>query len=112
MTSQIELPKILTAFVSAQNDFNVNTYTECFADNAIVHDEGKDYNGKSEIKQWNKSTNEKYRTQLEPIGFSKSGEVNILTVIVSGTFDGSPLTLKYHFILKDNKITSLRVTNK
>jgi hypothetical protein len=56
-------------------------------------------------------TNEKYKTKYEPLDVStKNGKI-ILTVKVSGTFDGSPIILKYIFEVKEAKIISLRVIN-
>lgn len=111
MSDHKKLPKILEDFVIAQNQHNSYAYVKDFADDAIVHDESKDYNGKSDIKQWNETTNEMYHTNLEPIEFSETKNESVLTVKVSGTFDGSPIILKYHFVIKDNKIISLIVKN-
>jgi len=33
-----------------------------------------------------------------------------LTAEISGTFDGSPIILKYYFEIKENKIISLRIS--
>ena len=60
--------------------------------------------------QWNEKTNAEYQTQLEPIEFSTTGNTSILTTKVSGTFDGSPIVLKYHFELNNGRITSLKIT--
>ncbi len=111
MSDLKKVPQVLVDFVTAQNEFNINEYVQSFADDAVVHDEGHDYHGKSEIKRWNEATNKKYRTRLEPIDFLEKENESILMVMVSGTFDGSPLPLKYHFVIKENKIKSLRVTN-
>jgi ketosteroid isomerase-like protein len=105
-----KLPEVLIDLLTAQNEHNSAAYANSFADDATVYDEGHNYNGKSEIKGWNETTNEKYQTKLDPIGISKTGNESILTVMVSGVFDGSPLPLKYHFVIEENKIVSLRVT--
>jgi hypothetical protein len=40
--------------------------------------------------------------------FSDEAEV-VVTVEVSGTFDGSPVTLDYHFTIESDKILSLTI---
>ena len=106
-----KLPKVLADLLIAQNEHNSTAYANNFTENAIVYDEGHNYHGKPAIKRWNETTNEKYQTKLEPIGISKKENESVLTVMVSGTFDGSPLPLKYHFVIEESKIASLRVTN-
>ena len=71
--------------------------------------EGKDYRGLPQIKQWNEATNAKYHTQMEAIELTANGQETILTVLMSGTFDGSPLPAKFCFIISDDKIKSLVV---
>jgi len=109
MTESNTLPKPLADFIAAQNEFNTDAFVKTFADNATVHDEGGDYRGSAEIKRWNETTNEKYKTKMEAIAFVQSGGESILTIMMSGTFPGSPLPAKFHFVLKEGKIASLRI---
>jgi hypothetical protein len=39
---------------------------KCFSEKAIVFDEGKTYNGRTEIKQWIQKANNKYKTVVKP----------------------------------------------
>ena len=109
MSEQINLPKVILQLINSQNEYNSFEFAENFADTAIVHDESKEHHGKAEIKQWNEETNEKYKTQLKPIDFSSTEKESILTTMVSGNFPGSPIQLKYHFIIKDEKIRQLSI---
>ena len=54
-------------------------------------------------------TNAKYRTKYEPLEISNIEDGIILTAKVSGTFDGSPAIIKYHFETRNSKIASLRI---
>jgi hypothetical protein len=96
-----ELPAVLARLITAQNDHNSHAFAEAFSNNALVYDEGKEYNGKAAIKAWNENTNKKYNTRLEP---------KALTVLVSGTFEGSHIALEYHIRLEDGKIIYLNIT--
>ncbi len=104
------LPEIIEKLVMAQNNFDSTAYADCFADNAIVFDEGKNHQGKEAIKTWNELTNAEYSTTLEPVDFQQNGDKSVLIVKVSGTFDGSPLLFDYHFEIQNERITSLKIT--
>ena len=105
-----KLPAALAELITAQNDHNSHAFAEVFSNNALVHDEGKEYSGKALIKAWNESTNKKYNTRLEPETLQEKGGEIILTVRVSGTFEGSPIVLEYHVHLKGSKIIYLNIT--
>jgi hypothetical protein len=105
----MKLPKVIADLIAAQDKYDSKTFAENFSDEAIVHDEGKTYHGKTEIRQWNEMTNAKYKTKYEPLEVTTNGDKIILTAKISGTFPGSPAIIKYHFETKNGKITSLRI---
>lgn len=106
----MDLPIILKKLLQAQENFDSISYSECFSDDAVVFDEGKTHNGKDEIKSWNEKTNEEYKAKLEAIDVFNEDQITILTTKVSGTFDGSPIVLKYRFDIKNDKISALKIT--
>src|SRR6267154_4149880 len=105
----MKLPQIITDLLAAQEKYDADSFSECFSNDAVVFDEGKIYRGKKEIRQWNEMTNTKYRTKYEPLEISNTQDGIILTAKVSGTFDGSPAIIKYHFETRNSKIASLRI---
>lgn len=106
----MNLPNVLAELVKAQDNNDSVAYANCFSEIAVVLDEGKTHNGRTEIKQWITEANEKYKTVMKPIGFSETGTSSVLTAEVSGTFDGSPVLLDYHFEIADDKIDGLEIT--
>lgn len=107
----MNLPKVVSDLVKAQNEFDSKAYADCFTETAIVHDEGKVHTGRTEIEHWIAESNEKYRSTMKPLDFQKNGISGILSTEISGTFPGSPLTLKFHFEIIDGLIQSLKVTD-
>jgi ketosteroid isomerase-like protein len=105
----IKLPRIINDYVDASNAHDVKSVVACFADNALVHDEGKDFRGKKIIEDWITKTIEKYKFQFKPISVRQDDAEVIVAVEVSGTFDGSPITLDYHFTIEGDKILSLAI---
>ena len=105
----IRLPRIINDYVNASNAHDVKSVVACFADNALVHDEGKDFRGKKMIEDWITQTIEKYEFQFKPISVRQDDAEVIVAVEVSGTFDGGPITLDYHFTIEGDKILSLTI---
>lgn len=89
----MKLPAVVAALVQAQNNLDHNAYADCFGEAAIVHDEGKIHQGKTEIREWIEQANKKYQTQMEPLNFNQTNDEALLEAKVSGTFDGSPVVL-------------------
>ncbi|HKC35308.1 MAG TPA: nuclear transport factor 2 family protein [Chitinophagaceae bacterium] len=103
------LPKPLSDFITAQNEFNTEAFVKTFTDNATVQDEGGEYHRSAEIKEWFETTKGKYDTHMDPIAYEEKSNECIVTIMMSGTFPGSPLPAKFHFVLKKGKIASLRI---
>jgi ketosteroid isomerase-like protein len=109
MPSKLNLPGIIREYVAASNRHEVKSILSCFADGAIVLDEAEEFEGKEAIQGWIVQTIEKYQFRFKPLACrGEDGEI-IVTMEVAGTFDGSPVTLDYHFIIEDGKILSLAI---
>ncbi|WP_346985893.1 nuclear transport factor 2 family protein [Chryseobacterium sp. POE27] len=105
----MNLPNIISELVKAQNEFDSAAYTNCFAENAEVFDEGKTHNGKAEIEKWIDKSNKEYKATMEPVDYDEKED--ILSAKVTGSFPGSPIILKFHFDIADGKIQHLKVTD-
>lgn len=106
----MNLPKVITNLVNAQNSFDSAAYADCFSKNAIVFDEGKTHNGRNDIQQWIDESNKKYKSVMKPLQYTENGTASVLTAECSGTFPGSPITLQFHFNIADGQIQHLKVT--
>ncbi|RKO72062.1 nuclear transport factor 2 family protein [Sphingobacterium puteale] len=104
----MNLPNIISELVKAQNEFDSAAYANCFTEDAEVFDEGKNHKGKIAIQNWIDLANKEYRATMKPLDFNESG--CILSAEASGTFPGSPVVLKYHFQLSNERIKYLKIT--
>jgi ketosteroid isomerase-like protein len=107
----MNLPKVLSDLVKAQNNFDATTYANCFSETAVVFDEGKTHKGRTEIEQWIDESNKKYRSVMKPLAYNENGTTSTLTAECSGTFPGSPIVLKFNFDIFDGQIQNLKVTD-
>ncbi|MCX2473646.1 hypothetical protein OQZ33_04805 [Pedobacter sp. MC2016-05] len=60
----MNLPKVITDLVQAQNNFDSLAYANCFTETAVVFDEGKTHTGKQEIKIWIQKANKQYQALM------------------------------------------------
>ena len=105
----MKLPTILEEYFRAKNAHDIPAMTACFAQNAIVFDEGEELRGITVIEKWVAETTEKYRVSAEPIGLEEENGETIVTARITGNFDGSPIDLRFCFVLEGEKITRLSV---
>jgi len=107
----MNLPKVVTDLIKAQNEFDAVTYANLFSETAVVFDEGKTHKGRREIERWIDHSNKNYQSVMKPLKYNENGTTSILTAECSGTFPGSPIALKFHFDIVDGQIQHLKVTD-
>ena len=106
----IKLPRIINDYVDASNAHDVKSVVACFAENEVVRDEGETLHARKAIEDWITRTIEKYKFRLKPATFKQRTNAEVVVAIeVSGTFDGSPITLDYHFTIGGDRILSLTI---
>ncbi len=81
----------------------------CFADHAVVRDEGRTIEGLTAIKQWKSETNKKYQHTVEPLACVREDGKTVVTNRVAGNFPGSPIHLELVVGLGGNKIASQEI---
>lgn len=104
-----KLPKTVQTYVEAYNARNREAAAACFSEDALVHDEGKDYRGRKAIGAWLGETIEKYQPLLTSGKVEGSDQDPVVAVRVSGNFPGSPVSLAFHFTIKEGRITKLDI---
>lgn len=105
----MNLPEVIQDLVNAQNNFDSAAFANCFSETAEVVDEGKNYSGRTEIKNWIAKSAKEYNAVMKPLTFERDAEKGVLKAEVSGTFPGSPLVLTYNLEFKGKLINSLEI---
>ena len=103
------LPTPIAVYIAAENRGDAEALAQCFAEDAVVRDEGKTIEGLAAIKQWKAETRKKYQHTVEPLASAQKGGKIIVTNRLTGNFPGSPIELEFVFTLDGNKITSLEI---
>ncbi|MAM11454.1 MAG: polyketide cyclase [Rhizobiaceae bacterium] len=105
----IDLPEVIDAYFKADKKGNAQAISECFTQDAVVIDEGNTYTGRDAIRQWMANTSTKYAYTVEPFAMAEDGARTIITSHLVGNFPGSPVDLRYVFLLKDGMIAELEI---
>lgn len=106
----IELPDAVATYFAIGNGGDPAPLSTCFAADANVRDEGRTHRGLPAIEEWVRSTRERYAVQAEPLSAVRDGDPLCVDARVSGNFPGSPVTLRFAFVLAaDGRIASLEI---
>ena len=103
------LPTPIAIYIAAENRDDTETLAQCFAEHAVVRDEGKTIEGLAAIKQWKAETRKKYQHRIEPLASAQQDGKIIVTNRLTGNFPGSPIELEFVFTLDGSKIASLEI---
>jgi ketosteroid isomerase-like protein len=95
--------------VAALNAHDRYAFITCFADDAVVRDEGKIHHGKAAIQTWFEDVSRKYQATFDVTDLTFVDGEPVLTGNVSGAFEGSPIQLRYYTALDDGKIIALKI---
>lgn len=105
----IQLPDAIEAYFSADKKGNAQATAEGFTQDATVVDEGNAYTGRDAIRRWMANASTQYTYTVEPFDIAKDGQRTIVTSHLVGNFPGSPVDLRYVFVLRGDKIAELEI---
>ena len=105
----IDLPTPIAIYLAAENRGDTEALAQCFAEHAVVRDEGRTIKGLAAIKRWKAETTKKYQHTVEPLASVQEGGKIIVTNRLTGNFPGSPIELRFIFRLDGGRIASLEI---
>lgn len=104
-----QLPDSITTFFKVSNGSDVSALSQCFAEGAVVRDEGGLHQGHEAIETWLRDARRKYAYRVEPLDAVRQGSIVKVRAKVEGDFPGSPIELEHVFRLAGNRIESLEI---
>ena len=105
----VDLPTPIALYVAADNRGDTEAFAQCFAEHAVVRDEGHTFEGVDAIKRWKAEAKKKYQYTVEPLSSTQKDDTTIVTSRLTGNFPGNPANLQFIFKLNGDKITSLEI---
>src|SRR5215467_5510122 len=104
----LELPGPIAAYFAADKE-DGEAVARCFTEDAVVKDEGRTYRGRAAIRQWKEDVSTRYQYTSEPFTCEQRAGTVVVTSRLTGTFPGSPVDLRFFFVLEGDEIASLEI---
>lgn len=105
----MDLPKPIAAYFEADRSRDADAVATCFAADGVVKDERKRHQGHEAIRRWKAEASKAYTYRVEPHSIGSEEGRTVVTSTVSGTFPGSPVDLRYVFVLEGDSIAELEI---
>ncbi|ROM90550.1 nuclear transport factor 2 family protein [Pseudomonas brassicacearum] len=107
----VSLAPAIAAYIAAANARDSSAVASFFAEDANVFDEGAHQVGTHAIAQWMEDTARRYQPRVEVLDVQQRTGKVLVSNLISGTFPGSPLELRYMFRLNEQgKIARLDIS--
>lgn len=107
----IKMPESIAAYFIADRDGGPDELASVFTENAIVKDAGETLVGHEAIRRWKVDYTQKYGlTTTDPFFIATEDGRTQVTAHVAGDFPGSPVDLRYFFVIADDRIAELEIT--
>lgn len=106
----IPLPQPIAAYYHASDIFDENLLSGCFAEDAMLVDEGETYYGPVDVSRHILEANRGARVMTEVTNCAEENGEAVVTAVISGDFEGSPIPLDFCFTVYNEKIKNLNIT--
>lgn len=104
----VELPEPVQRMIDATNAGDSDAFVDAFAEDGVILDWGKPFEGREAIAGWNESDNIGRRSRFRVDGAERDGDDWIVQVTVSGGgFNG---TSDLRFTVDGDRIRRLEIT--
>ena len=103
-----DVPDVVAAHLAAHEARDAERELACYADRAVVVDDGHTYRGRAEIQGWLATAASEYTYTTELVGVRQDDDGRWTAVQhVEGNFPGGVIDLRYRYTLDDGLITEL-----
>lgn len=106
----IKLPKSIEAYFDADRDGSPDAVAAAFTDNGSVKDKGRTHRGRDAIRSWMAEESQQYSYTVEPFHIITENGKTQVTAHAVGSFPGSPIDLRFLFVLAGDKVAELEIT--
>jgi len=108
------LPPVISEYLAASDRGDAEAVVRCFAKDAVVVDEGREWRGTPLIRRWRTTvaTAYQYTAQVrgaKALGEADGAERHDVHIHLEGNFPGGQIDLTDRFALRDGRIASLEI---
>jgi nuclear transport factor 2 (NTF2) superfamily protein len=106
----VKLPKAIEAYFDADRSGNPELVADAFTESGIARDKGETHRGRDAISTWMAGERQQYDYTVEPFLVATEHGKTVVTAHTVGSFPGSPIDLRFLFVLADDKVAELEIT--
>lgn len=111
----VPVPDVITGYFEATDRGDAEAMVACFADDAVVVDEGRTHRGRAEIRRWRDevATAIEYTVEILDVESDEARSENpdgyVVTARIEGNFPGNVVDVKFRFQLRHELIQHLEI---
>lgn len=106
----VKLPKAIEAYFEADRNGGPDAIAAAFTETGIVKDKGQTHRGREAIRAWMSDEAQQYSYTVEPFFIATENGKAQVTAHAVGDFPGSPIDLRFLFVLAGDKVAELEIT--
>ena len=108
------LPPVISEYLAASDRGDAEAIICCFAEDAVVVDEDREWRGTAAIRRWRATVATAYQytvqvTAVEALDEADGAEHHHVHIHLEGNFPGGQVDLTDRFALRDGRIASLEI---
>lgn len=103
-------PPLSDFFHASLDPYDGQLLANCFAQDAVLQDEGMVFHGPEAISRHIIKANKDAKVSIEVTNLGEKNGETVVTALLTGQFQGSPFPLDFHFTLDSGKIKALNIT--
>jgi ketosteroid isomerase-like protein len=108
------LAPIISEYLAASDRGDAEAIVRCFAEDAVVVDEGREWRGTAAIRRWRATVATAYQYTVQVTGATALGEVDgarrhDVYIRLEGNFPGGQVDVTGRFALRDGRIARLEI---
>jgi ketosteroid isomerase-like protein len=105
-----QIPDVVGQYQAAHDRHDVAAALAAFTPDAVVKDDGHEYHGQDEIRDWLARASTQFTYTRTPLGADAvDADTWVVTNRLEGSFPGGIVDLRYRFVLTDDLIAVLEI---
>lgn len=106
----ITLPKSIEAYFEADRARVPEAVAAAFTEDGTVKDKGQTHRGRAAIRDWMAAEEQQYDYTVTPFLIGMENGKTQVTAHAVGSFPGSPIDMRFLFVLAEDKLSELEIT--
>ena len=113
-SAAMSLPAVISEYLAASDRGDDEAIVRCFAEDAVVVDEGREWRGMAAIRRWRATVATAYQYTVQVTGAAAVGEADgaehhHVHIHLEGNFPGGEVDLTDRFALRAGRIARLEI---